>query len=649
MNSPKILNVTIRTIIILIIFLASELQAQTISATNTAPACDNCAPPGWSVISGSTDISNSTYWAGRINYPWVGTVVNPPNNHTLWVTGFYNEVSGANITGLTPGINYDFDFYKSELQSTAGGPVIINFDGVLRIYDCNTGVTFGTFPFSGGANNAWTLSTLSFTATSTVQSLCFSYNTNDGINGNFWNVSFGGNVVNPTCDMLTAVAAVPIFCNGVPTGAASVTAINGTPPYTYLWSNGSTSPSINGLAAGTYNVTVTDAGNCKEVTQAVITEPSALQLTIQGETVPCTSDPGIAAATVVGGTPGYSYLWSNGQTTSIASGLTTGTYSLTVTDNNGCKIIESVAITQPSRITILFDVVNVGCDSPDDGTATAINIGGLPPISYQWDANANNQTTSTANNLTIGAYYVTLVDANGCSTIAGTTVNKKDCGLPCPVDPCVEAVINNTNICSAIASDPADPLSTLDCDSDGVINATECTDGTDPLDPCDYVDTSITLPVTADQSGCPVPCPDLTAVSTILPGNIAGFSAVEVAVQVTELNTIDTDGTIVTVRIPADPRFAFVWNIGLTMSALVPVQNADWNYLGSNGFLHSWTYNGNGLIIPGGSVSAFGFQGFYDPQATDGQTTITATILPYSGGECNALNNTDSERMVYFQ
>lgn len=54
-------------------------------------------------------------------------------------------------------------------------------------------------------------------------------------------------------------------------------------------------------------------------------------------------------------------------------------------------------------------------------------------------------------------------------------------------------------------------------------------------------------------------------------------------------------------------------------------------------------------MIDGGSTSAFGFEAVYDPQATDGQTTVTATIIPFSGGECSILNNTDSERLVYFQ
>ncbi len=355
---------------------------------------------------------------------------------------------------------------------------------------------------------------------------------------------------------------------------------------------------------------------------------------------------GVATATPSNGSPPYTYQWSNSANTASVSGLAAGTYTVSITDAIGCANTGSVTIVEPDEFSLIFSVSNVGCDSLDNGTATVVNDGGNAPFTYQW---GSGHTGSTASNLAVGVYKVTLTDNNGCEAKAGVTVQLDDCPPLCTTNPCVEAIVNNTDICTVLTNDPADPLATLDCDGDGVNNDTECLDGTDPLDPCDYEDTSITLPVTADQSECPVPCPDLTPVMTILPGNIAGMSAVEVAVQVTELDSVATDGSVIIVRIPADPRLVFVWNIGLTTAALVPVQNADWNYLGSNGFIHTWTYNGPGLIIPADGIAAFGFQSFYDPQSTDGQTTLTATVIPFGGGECNALNNTDSERLVYFE
>jgi len=146
----------------------------------------------------------------------------------------------------------------------------------------------------------------------------------------------------------------------------------------------------------------------------------------------------------------------------------------------------------------------------------------------------------------------------------------------------------------------------------------------------------------------PPACPDLSPVTYLLPSTISGMSPIEIAVKISEVNNESTDGTPITVRIPSDSRLIFVWNIGLTTAALIPVQNADWNYLGDNGLFHTWTYNGPGLIIPGGTSTAFGFQAFYDPQATQGYTSISATIVPFSGGECTLTNNVDAEKLVYF-
>lgn len=455
----------------------------------------------------------------------------------------------------------------------------------------------------------------------------------------------------PNCNVSFSFTQTDISCHGAADGVATVSILTGVPPFNYIWSNNSTAPTISGLSAQKYAVTVIDANECRSIDQITINEPPALQLTLTTASTVCSGTVGTATATVGGGTPGYTYSWSSsqngplGQTTPTIFGPQ-GTYTVTVTDMKGCEITDSVLITVPDPLTVVFDVTNVGCDSIDDGMVSAINVGGTAPISYQWNS---GHTGPTASNLATGVYTVTLLDANGCKAIAGTTVNSQNCESACQPNPCLEAIITNLDICTLLMNTPGDPLATLDCDGDGVINTTECMDNTDPLDPCDYLDTSITLPVIADQTDCPIPCPDLTPVTTILPGNIAGASTVEAAIKVVEVNNVDSDGTVISLRIPSDPRLLFVWNIGLTQAANIPVQNSDWNYLGDNGIIHNWEYNASGLILNAGASTAIGFQAVYDPQSTNGQTTITATVVPFSGGDCNFINNTDSERLVYFK
>jgi len=452
------------------------------------------------------------------------------------------------------------------------------------------------------------------------------------------------NISSPTQIAITLLSTSG-GCDALCNKSADVSVSGGSPPYAYLWSNNETTPNATALCPGVNTVSIIDNNGCIEALDVMFNSSSFSAMIIQDSILRCNSDcDAQLSVSTSGGNVPFQYQWSTGSVGSIIDDLCIGSYRVTVTDAGGCIIVDSVIVTEPQKIFIVADVTDVSCGN-SNGEITMNASGGVPGYGYQWNNNAN---TPNISGLSIGTYTVTVTDENACCSIVSLIVDMDDCCTNTS-NPCVDAIQGTINICTEINADPTIPLSTIDCDGDGVTNADECVDGTDPLDPCDYEDTSITLPVTADQTDCPVPCPDLTPIMTILPGNIAGQSAVEVAVQVTELDSVDTNGSIVTVRIPSDPRLVFVWNIGLTMAALVPVQNASWNYLGNNGFTHTWTYNGPGLIIPAESVTAFGFQAFYDPQSTDGQTTLTVTIIPFSGGECNPLNNTDSERLVYFE
>lgn len=301
------------------------------------------------------------------------------------------------------------------------------------------------------------------------------------------------------------------------------------------------------------------------------------------------------------------------------------------------------SVNEDCNLTVSSNVNDVGCNAQDGEILLAVT-GGLPGYNFQWSNGLNSRNIT---GLSVGTYTVSITDANDCSIRLSFEVELNCC--PSSANPCVDAIQGTLNICSAIANDPNLPLGAMDCDGDGVTNADECTDNTNPLDLCDYLDISITQPVIADQSSCPQPCSDLTPTTTVIPSTISGNSAVEVAVVISEIEGIDTDGTTISVRVPSDPRLVFIWDVGLTQVAGVPVQNSDWNYLGSNGVFSTWTYNGNGQIINANSSAALGFQAFYDPQNTDGQTTITSTIVPFSGGDCNLFNNTDSEILIYFK
>lgn len=120
-------------------------------------------------------------------------------------------------------------------------------------------------------------------------------------------------------------------------GTASLMVSGGMAPYTYLWSNGATTSSIAGLSYGSYAVTVTDALGCPKVVWAIVHRTDPLTLTMTGTQANCSNTGGSASVTVAGGTPPYTYLWSNGATTNAISGLSAGYYYVHVTDGNGCQ------------------------------------------------------------------------------------------------------------------------------------------------------------------------------------------------------------------------------------------------------------------------------------------------------------------------
>lgn len=227
----------------------------------------------------------------------------------------------------------------------------------------------------------------------------------------------------PTLLTTSISSQTNVGCSGGNNGAATVTASNGTPAYTYSWSNGQTAATAINLVAGIYTVTVRDANLCSSTKTVTITQPSALTSSISGSTqVLCFGgNNGSATVTQSGGTPGYTYTWSNSQTTVTAINLAIGTYSVTVRDANSCTSVSSVTITQPTAVSAALTKTNVSCNGGNNGTATATPSGGTPGYTYTW---SNGQTTQTATGLSAISYSVTVKDANNCSTVQSISVTQ---------------------------------------------------------------------------------------------------------------------------------------------------------------------------------------------------------------------------------
>jgi hypothetical protein len=145
--------------------------------------------------------------------------------------------------------------------------------------------------------------------------------------------------VSHTLNPVLTISSTPVNCYGGSNGTATVSVVVCDPDYRYLWSNGQTTMVIINLTAGTYTVTATDFSNPENnASMSVeVTQPSLLTAGISTQTnVSCNGQTdGSATVTATGGTPGYTYLWSNTQTLATAITLGAGTYTVTVTDVNG--------------------------------------------------------------------------------------------------------------------------------------------------------------------------------------------------------------------------------------------------------------------------------------------------------------------------
>jgi gliding motility-associated-like protein len=235
-------------------------------------------------------------------------------------------------------------------------------------------------------------------------------------------------ITQPQAALALSTTQVNVLCFGNSTGSVNLTVTGGTAPYNYLWSNNGTAEDPTGMAAGAYTVTVTDANGCTAQTSVTITQPQAgLALSTTQVNVLCNgNNTGSINLTVTGGTAPYTYAWTNNTTLEDPTGLVAGTYTVTVTDANGCTATTTVTITQPAILTSSFTQVNVGCFGNNTGSIDLTVNGGVAPYVYAW---SNQAITEDLNNIPSGVYTVTATDANGCTTTQTVTITQPQAAL----------------------------------------------------------------------------------------------------------------------------------------------------------------------------------------------------------------------------
>lgn len=339
-----------------------------------------------------------------ISYQWsngqTSASINPSNSGTYWV-------SATDANGCLAVDSASVIIVNNITANITSQPVSCNGSPGTAIADANGGAAPYSYQWSNGGNTANTTVTMpgNIDVTITDANGCITYATA---------------LVGITGQLQLGITVSPISCHEGTDGSATVMPIFGTSPFTWEWQSGQTTSTIANLGSGSYSVTVSDAIGCTDDLHFSMTSPPDLLLSADANGTSCFGEnDGSATVTASGGTPSYSYFWSNFQTNAMATQLAPGSYTVTVTDENGCSDSISVIVGQPPLLTANAQAEDpVIC--PDQTTnLMATATGGTAPLSYAW---TGGSTDSLLTGVGEGFYTILVTDANGCTADASISV-----------------------------------------------------------------------------------------------------------------------------------------------------------------------------------------------------------------------------------
>jgi SdrD B-like domain/SprB repeat/Secretion system C-terminal sorting domain len=377
-----------------------------ISMTSDDATCGNGIDGNvMTTVSGGVPFLNGSYnysWSGGGN-PNVNALNNvSPGNYTVTAT----DANGCTITGAT----------------TVGSPPLLVANASTTNVSCN-GLANGqmSVTVSGGVapyNYLWNNASAS-TGTSIANLAPGNYNVlvTDAVG---CTATAAGTVSEPAV-LAVSTTKFDVVCPPDTDGSAIALPTGGNAPYSYAWSGGQTTANITNLGTGTYGVTVTDSKGCSATASAQIISTTTLALSTTKVDANCfTSNDGSATAVVTGGSSPFNYVWSNGITTALNANLLAGSYSVTVTDADGCVVTSNTTVASPPLFTAPATIVsNITTYGGNNGSVKVTPAGGVLPYNVIW---SNGNTATTLSGLSAGVYAVTSTDAHGCSATSSVTL-----------------------------------------------------------------------------------------------------------------------------------------------------------------------------------------------------------------------------------
>jgi subtilisin-like proprotein convertase family protein len=362
-------------------------------------------------------------------------------------------VDGSNSTLTNPGQGYDYCFNETPDHGT----MVSESNGMYtHTYPSSLGggqmVTDSYLP--GGAYVSYQpLSNLVGATKNGVWRLEVTdqYGLDNGYIFN-WNISLMSDlpdtivVLNEPLGMNVGGFVTQATCGGS-NGAINITVNGNSPPFAFHWNTGAISEDITNIPSGSYSVTVTDANNCSNIQLFSLTNISSLNIAKNITHVNCSgNNTGAISITTSGGTPPYTFLWSNAATTEDLLSISAGLYTLSITDNAGCIFIDNTTINQNSQLLISLNNKSDELCGDANGNIDINVIGGSGSYAYHWN---NNSSSQDLVNLSGGSYFVTVTDGFGCTKTANYSLinNVSNCSSYCYLD--VSSFVSSPDICGS--------------------------------------------------------------------------------------------------------------------------------------------------------------------------------------------------------
>lgn len=380
-------------------FVVNNPDSLTLTLSGSNSSCGQANASANAQLSGGTP-PYAYSWSNGINTAAISNIV--AGTYLLTVTDANNCSKIASITLQDSPVVFQSNAQITDAAcGNSNGSISLNMSGGTAPY---------TYAWSTNATGS-SISSLSFgnyqvtlsDANSCAQVFNFTVN----------------NIGGPSVQL----AVDSISCNAAMDGQIAVESSGGTAPYTLTWSNAQQGDTLKNLGAGTYSLSVSDANGCSTSQNITLMDPPAIHVLSNIVNNTCGQNNGQIDLTISNGLAPYQVDWNTGANGKSISNLASGNYSSTVSDAQGCTVVENFVVSNTGGLSVSLQSNDISCAGAMDGRISPIFNTGTAPFTLLW---SNGATTQNLSGLDIGNYSLTVTDVNNCVAVANTSITSPD-------------------------------------------------------------------------------------------------------------------------------------------------------------------------------------------------------------------------------